>query len=160
MQTPSDIPQSAPSEQKPARHLRSTAAVAEEAEPQSGWQIFAGTMIVIAGLLNIFDGVVALWDTSYYTTIVQTTNGPQLVVTNNVHSWGWFAFIMGLVMVATAVGIFFGTVVGQVVGIILAGLNVLFQFAFLPVFPIWSIIMIIVDVLVIYALVARYRSAY
>lgn len=115
-------------------------------------------MILIGGIFNIVDGLIAVFDTHYYVTITQTTNGPQLVVTNNLNTWGWVAFGMGCAMVLIAAAIYLTTTIGQVLGVIVAGLNMIFQLAFLPVFPLWAILMILVDVLVIYGLVARYRD--
>lgn len=124
-----------------------------------GWRLFAGTMILIGGVLNLVDGLIAVFDTSYYVRIAQTGNGPQLVVTNDLKTWGWVAFAMGLVMMVTAGAIYLATTVGQVFGVIICGANMVFQLAFLPVFPIWALVMMLVDVLVIYGLVARYRDA-
>lgn len=162
MQTPSERSErTAPTEQQDAvQRTRWTTAPSSEPTPSvnRGWRLFAATMILIGGFFNVVDGLIAVFDTNYYVTISQTGNGPQLVVTDNLNTWGWVAFGMGIVMLITAGGIYLTTTAGQVVGVIIAGANMIFQLAFLPVFPIWALIMILVDVLVIYGLVARYRD--
>lgn len=130
------------------------ADAAVDVEP-SGWRVFAAVMILIGGLFNVFDGLVAALDTRYYLRIVQTRNGPQLVISNDLHGWGWFAFGVGLVMCAAAVFILAGERWARWVGAVIAGLDMIFQLAFLPVYPFWAIIMIGVDALVIYGLLAR-----
>ena len=160
MQTPSDRPDpvSASDQQASSQSQRTLRAAPAPTTPavHHGWRIFAATMILIGGAFNVVDGIIAIFDTNYYLSIVQTSNGAQLVVTNNLHTWGWVAFIMGLVMVVTAGAIYLGTIAGRVIGVVLAGANMIFQLVFLPVYPLWALVMILVDVLVIYGLVARY----
>ena len=116
-----------------------------------GWRSFAGILIMVAGFFNIIDGLVAVINAN---RIAGVTNGhATLPVTDNVKNWGWVALIVGIVMVLAAFGIFSGATWARVVGIVVAGVNMLFQFTYLAHFPFWSFTMILLDVLVIYALV-------
>jgi uncharacterized membrane protein len=124
-----------------------------EAGLGQGWKSFAGVMIIIVGVLNIIDGLVAIVDHTYYAKV---SNGTvNLTITNNVKTWGWVELILGIILVMAGYGIFSGATWARVVGVTAAGINLLFQFAWLPHYPFWSLTMIIIDVLIIYGLVAH-----
>ena len=116
-----------------------------------GWKVFAGIMILIVGVLNVFDGLVGLTQKSY---VEQFTNG-QLPVTNNIKTWSWVVLIIGVVMILAGLLIFSGNMFGRVVGILVAALNLLVQLAYLNHNTFWSFTMILIDILVIYGLAAH-----
>jgi len=116
-----------------------------------GWKVFAGIMILIVGVLNVFDGLVGLTQENY---VKQFTNG-QLPVTNNIKTWSWFVLIIGVIMILAGFLIFSGNMFGRVVGILVASLNLLVQLAYLNHNTFWSFTMILIDILVIYGLAAH-----
>jgi len=116
-----------------------------------GWKVFAGIMILIVGVLNVFDGLVGLTQENY---VKQFTNG-QLPVTNNIKTWSWVVLIIGVVMILAGFLIFSGNMFGRVVGILVASLNLLVQLAYLNHNTFWSFTMILIDILVIYGLAAH-----
>ena len=116
-----------------------------------GWKVFAGIMILIVGVLNVFDGLVGLTQESY---VERFTNG-QLPVTNNIKTWSWVVLIIGVVMILAGLLIFSGNMFGRVVGILVASLNLLVQLAYLNHNTFWSFTMILIDILVIYGLAAH-----
>ena len=73
-------------------------------------------------------------------------------------AWGWIQLILGAVLIASGVGIFFGNVAGRTVGVIVAGVAAIINFAWLPYYPLWSIIVIAICVAVIWALTAHGRD--
>lgn len=115
------------------------------------WRAFAGFMLGLAGLFNLIDGLVALITPNYY---VNVTGRYDLVITTDLHAWGWFAIGIAALMIAASASILLmtGAMWSRVVGIVVAGINMIFQLAFLAAFPLWSVIMILFDVLVVYAL--------
>jgi hypothetical protein len=116
-----------------------------------GWKLFAGIMILIVGTMNVFDGLVGITQTNY----ISRYTGGQLPVTNNVKTWSWVVLIIGVVMILAGFLIFVGNMFGRVIGIIVASLNALVQLAYLNHNTFWSLTMIIIDILVIYGLVAH-----
>jgi hypothetical protein len=116
-----------------------------------GWKVFAGIMILIVGVLNVFDGLVGLTQQNY---IKQFTNG-QLPVTNNIKTWSWVVLIIGVIMILAGFLIFSGNMFGRIVGILVASLNLLVQLAYLNHNTFWSFTMILIDILVIYGLAAH-----
>lgn len=122
-----------------------------------GWSLFAGSMIILGGFFNIVDGLVAIFDANYYASIA-ANNSVHLPVTDQLHTWGWVAFIIGIVMVVIGFAIYARQNWARVAGIVLAGANAIFQLAFMAAFPFWSFSMILVDAAVIYGLTVSARG--
>jgi hypothetical protein len=114
-----------------------------------GWKVFAGMVIMLAGAFNVADGLVAITDHTYFAKAGGTD---QLPITNDLKTWGWVVFIWGLVLLVSGGLIFVGNAFGRVVGLVAAIGNAIVQLGFLAHYPFWSAIIILVDVLVIYAL--------
>jgi hypothetical protein len=121
---------------------------------RSGWWTFAGVMILVGGVLNAFDGLVGITQTRY----IERNIGGELPITNNVKNWGWAELIVGIIMILAAFGIFSGANWARVVGIIVASLNLMFQFAYLGHYPFWSFTMIVIDLLIIFGLAGSSES--
>jgi hypothetical protein len=120
-------------------------------ERVSGWKMFAGIMLMIVGFLNVFDGLVAITQTNQ---LRRQTNG-LLPVTNNLKTWGWVELIIGVIVVLAAFGVLSGATWARVVGILVASVNLMYQFAYLQHYPFWSFTLIVIDILVIYGLAAH-----
>jgi hypothetical protein len=121
---------------------------------RSGWVTFAGVMIFIVGILNAFDGLVAITQSRY----IERNIGGELPITNNVKTWGWGALILGILLILVALGIFSGATWARVIGIVLVGINLMFQFAYLGHYPFWSLTMIAIDIVVIFALAGAHAQ--
>jgi len=115
----------------------------------AGWAAFAGVMLVIVGFLQAFEGLVALLRPTYY---LVTKSGLAVL---NFTAWGWIDITVGVIILAAGFAILNGNLWGRVVGVILASLSFVANLMFLNAYPIWSIIVMLVDVLVIYALVVQ-----
>jgi len=119
-----------------------------------GWIAFAGIMLVLEGSIQIIQGLVALFDDGYY---LVTPAG--LVVDVDYNAWGWVHLLLGVVALATGLGLLRGQMWARVTGVVLAVLSALVNIAFLAAYPIWSTVVIAVDVIVIYAIVVHGREA-
>lgn len=119
----------------------------------SGWLAFAAVMMILVGLFNVILGVVALFNSDYY---VVTSN--QLLVLD-LTAWGWLHLILGALVVVTGGALFTGSTWARVVTVLLAGFNALASLAFLSASPVWCTIVIALDVLVIWAVVAHGNEA-
>jgi hypothetical protein len=73
-------------------------------------------------------------------------------------TWGWIHLIAVIVVFLAGLAVFKGSVWARTVGVIVAMLSAIVNFAFLPYYPVWSIIIITVDVLVIWALIVHGRE--
>jgi hypothetical protein len=132
---------------------RQSARSASEPSGWVGWIAFAGTMLMIIGGLNVVQGLVAVFNDEYY---LVTKNG--LTVHLDYTAWGWTQIIAGLVVIGAGLGILAGQMWARVVGVILASLSILVNFAFIAAYPFWSVIVIAMDVFVIMALTVHGRE--
>ncbi|HET6533882.1 MAG TPA: hypothetical protein VFH03_25130 [Actinoplanes sp.] len=118
-----------------------------------GMVLFGGIMMMMVGGFQLIQGFVALFKDDYY---LVTRNG--LVLNIDYTTWGWTHLLIGLIAVATGIGVLLGQMWARVLGIIIAVLSALANIAFLAAYPIWSTIIIAADVLVIYALAVHGRE--
>jgi len=118
----------------------------------AGWAGFAGVMLVIIGTMDIVQGLVALVNDEFYVV------SQDWVFKFDVTTWGWIHLIVGIVLVLSGFGIFSGNVLARTVGVLVAVLAAIVNFAWLPYYPIWSIIVIAICIAVIWALTAHGRD--
>lgn len=109
----------------------------------AGWITFAGVLIILAGVFNFIDGIIALENSHWL---------HDDLVFGNLTAWGWTILVLGVIQFLVGLAILSGQTWAAFVGILLAGLNAIGQLLYLPTYPVWSIIIIAIDVLVIYGL--------
>lgn len=114
----------------------------------SGWLTFAGTLALVVGAFNVIDGLVGLFNDDYY---LVTDNK---IMVFDYTAWGWFWLVLGAIQLVVGAGILAGRMWARVTGVIFAVLAALGHIAFLRAFPLWSVLVIALCVLLIYALTA------
>jgi hypothetical protein len=119
----------------------------------AGWVVFAGVMLVMLGLFHIIEGLVALFREDFY-----LVGSGGLVVSVDYAAWGWAHIVLGLVGGLAGAGLLSGNMAARVVGVIVAMLSALANLAFVAAYPVWSIIVIALDVIVIYAIIVHGRE--
>ncbi len=120
----------------------------------TGWKTFAGIMIIIVGTFNVIDGLRAVTNASQIKSNFPNGN-VELPLTDNVKTWGWVVLIIGAVMILSGFLIFSGNMFGRIVGVIVAAGNAIVQLSYIDHNPFWSFTIVIIDVLIIYGLVAH-----
>ncbi len=118
-----------------------------------GWVVFGAVVMVLLGVYHLMAGLVALFRQSYFVAPHR-----DLLVTVSYDTWGWVHLIGGLVVVAAGVGLLTGATWARVVGVIVAMTSAILNLAFLAASPVWAVMMIAMDVLVIYAITAHGRE--
>jgi hypothetical protein len=118
----------------------------------TGWIVFAGVMLLIAGSLNIFYGIVAAVNDEW----VVFTNRSAVYL--DVSEWGWVHIILGGIVFLAGIGVFSGNILARIVGVIVASISLMANFLFIPVYPLWALTVITIDALVIWALTAHGRE--
>jgi hypothetical protein len=113
-----------------------------------GWIAFAGVMLMFAGIVNIIWGIGAIADSSFF------TDEGRYILFDDLNAWGWFFLIVGILQLFAAFSIWSGGAYGQVFGIFSAGLNAIILLFTVNAFPFAAFMLFIVDILVIYGLVA------
>jgi len=134
----------------------STTASGPVTQPASGWVgwvYFAGIMLLLLGGFQIIEGLTALFNRTY---LLVSSNG--LLVTANLAAWGWLHLIIGVVALVAGYGIISGKRWAQILGIVLACVSALVNLTYIAAYPLWSMTIIAVDILVIYALAVHGRE--
>ncbi len=109
-----------------------------------GWAGFAGMMILVVGTLNVIWGLVALVQDTYFAS-------DQLLMWS-LNSWGAIHIAIGCLQLLTALLIFGGSGAGPVLGLVLAFFSAVGALVSIGAYPIWSIVILVIDGLIIYAL--------
>jgi hypothetical protein len=119
----------------------------------TGWVIFGSVMLILMGAFQIVEGLVALFNDGFY---LVGANG--LVVNVNYNTWGWIHLIIGVIALLAGVGLTMGNMAARVVGVVIAFVSAVVNLAFISAYPIWSTILITLDVIVIYAIIVHGRE--
>jgi hypothetical protein len=119
----------------------------------SGWISFATVMLTLIGAFNIAEGLAALM----MSTVSYIDAGRLVVV--NLTAWGVLALVSGALLLAIGLGLFARNEMARVAAIVLVALHALIQLAALAAFPIWSLLMIALDVVVLFALTVHWSEA-
>jgi hypothetical protein len=120
----------------------------------AGWVVFGATMLMLLGSLHAVQGFVALFDEGY---LLARTSDELLLI--DVDAWGVVMLCWGALLVAGGIGLVSGRGWARWFAVAVAFLDVILQIGFLSAYPIWSAILILLDVLVIFALTARWSEA-
>jgi hypothetical protein len=118
-----------------------------------GWVYFAGAMMAVLGIFEIIEALTALYKHAYYVV------APNSIVTFSFTTWGWIHLIIGIVVLLAGFAVLAGQMWGRVIGVLIAIISAVVNLVFLPAYPIWSILVILIDILVIYALVVHGSEA-
>ena len=117
----------------------------------NGLADYAGVIMVIVGVWHVLVGITALVNDKIY------VNAPTTVYSFDLTGWGWVHLLAGILVAGAGVGILRGQTWGRVVGIVLASLSMVANFLYMPWYPWWSLLIIVLDITIIWAL-AMYRS--
>jgi hypothetical protein len=119
----------------------------------SGWAAFAGVMLFIVGSLDALWGLAAVLNDN-----VVIVGGHGAIIAD-VTTWGWIHLIMGSIIALTGVGLLGGrSETARVLAIIFVAINAVAQIVWFPAAPLWSFLMIVLDVTIIYQLTARWEA--
>ena len=115
----------------------------------TGFAWFAGVLLIISGLWDVVIGISGILADKIFVTT------PQYVYYFDITGWGWVHLILGVLVAGTGIGVIKGTTWGRILGVALASASLLVNFAFIPHYPFWSILVIVLDVLIIWALASQ-----
>ncbi|MFD3511170.1 hypothetical protein [Nocardia sp. NPDC058666] len=116
----------------------------------AGTSIGAGILLAVVGVLQIFEGISAVANDDLIVV------GPEYTYQFDLTSWGWWHIILGAIAVIVAIGLLAGQTWGRVSAMVIAALSIVANFLWLPYYPWWSILIIAIDIVVIWA-VATWR---
>lgn len=118
----------------------------------AGFVVFAGAMLMVIGLVNVFQAFVALFDDDN----LAVTKEHFVVV--NTTAWGWILLVSGLLLMAVGGGLLAATGWSRIAAILVVCLHAVSQVLSFGAYPVWSLLMIALDVIVLWALTVRWHD--
>ena len=121
----------------------------------AGWIGFAGIVMLIIGAIDFIEGLIAIFEDNYYVP----TQAGFLVV--DVTAWGWFLLLWGVLLTLAGFGLLAAQSWARWTAIILVSLNTLGELGFVgsSAYPLWALTVIVLNVVVLYALTARWSQS-
>jgi hypothetical protein len=121
----------------------------------AGWIGFAGILMLIIGGIDFFQGLIALFEDEYYLV----TQSGFLVV--DLTTWGWIMLLWGVLLVLAGLALMAGQGWARWFTIVVATVNVFAQLGFLgnSQYPLWALTALALNVVVLYALTARWKES-
>ncbi|SFJ98659.1 hypothetical protein [Cellulomonas sp. KH9] len=117
-----------------------------------GTTVLAAVLMIVVGSFNVIQGLVAVFQDDFYVAT------PNYLLQLDVGTWGWVHLLVGLLVVLAGFAVLSGRVWARAVGVALAVVSAVANFAFIPYYPFWSLTIIAVDIVVIWALTAHGRD--
>lgn len=118
-----------------------------------GLVLFAGVIMITAGVYHALAGVAAIVRDEVYVST------PNYVFEFDLTAWGWIHLLLGLLVAVAGFSVMTGQAWARAVGITLVALSLIANFLFIPYYPIWSLVIIALDVAIIWALAGYRRVA-
>ncbi len=111
----------------------------------AGTSIAAAILLLTVGILEVFQGISALAKDDVLVF------GPNYTYEFSVTSWGWIHLVIGILVALTGFFLLTGATWARIAAIFLAALSIIANFLWLPYYPLWSILIIALNVVVIWA---------
>jgi hypothetical protein len=117
-----------------------------------GFTIAAAVLMMMSGVWNFLEGLAAIIRGSYFVVL------PNYAYDLSVRGWGWFHLILGAVVAIAGVALLTDLLWARIAGVALAGVSAIVNFLYIPYQPVWSIALIAIDAVIIWALLAPRRE--
>jgi hypothetical protein len=128
------------------RGYQATSRGREAGRLATGLVLFAAMMMFMVGVFQAITGLVAIFNDDFYVAT------DKYLLKFDQTTWGWVHLILGLVVAGAGVGLLAGRTWARAVAIVLAVLSALAMFGFVPYYPLWALIILALDILVIWAI--------
>ena len=121
-----------------------------EEERGSGWLFFAGTVLGLAGIMRIIDGI---WALTYKGALPE--NLKDGVLGSNLKNYGWAWIIVGAILIVSSFMVIVRSQFARWIGMIASAIAAISAITWMPYYPVWSLTYVVLAVLALYGL-ARY----
>jgi hypothetical protein len=107
--------------------------------------IAAAVLLLAVGVLSILAGISAIAGDELFVT------GPNYILQFDTTTWGWIHLVLGILLAIAAAALMSGALWARITAVVLAGLSIIANFLWIPYYPWWSIVVIAIDLVVIWA---------
>ena len=111
----------------------------------TGWWVFAGILLLIAGVLNVIYGIAAIGNSHFF-----TANAHYII--SDLNTWGWVTVIIGAIELIAGFSLFSGGGFGRWIGIFAAALASISALLSIPAYPFWSLCIFALSIIILYEL--------
>ncbi|MFJ1796427.1 DUF7144 family membrane protein [Kitasatospora griseola] len=111
-----------------------------------GASTFAGIGLSVSGTLSILMGAAGIAQDSLFSA------SGGYAYQFDLTAWGWIHLVIGVWLSVAGVGVLAGQTWGRWAGLTAAAISLVTQFMFIPYYPVWSIPVMTLDLLIIWAL--------
>lgn len=120
-------------------------ATVDNIDRVTGWWIFAGIMLLIAGVLNVIWGIAAIGDSKFFIDDAK-------YVLSGLHTWGWVTLLIGALELGAAASLFSGGGFGRWIGVLAASLSAIASLLSIAAYPFWSLSIFALSIIIVYQL--------
>ena len=125
--------------------MRGTTDVGRAEGRGLGLVLFAAVLLLVVGSFNLIDGIAAVANSHVF-----TANATYVI--GDLRAWGWLALTLGALQILAGGGVMMGNQLARWAGVVLVVFNTIGQLFFIPAYPFWSVLIISIDVIALYAL--------
>ena len=112
----------------------------------TGWVMFAAVLLVLLGIWHAIWGLVALAKDDWF-----LVSSDELTIAMSYDAWAWAHLLLGVLAVLTGVALMTGATWARVVTVAMVGVSALGNFASIGAYPVWSLVMLALDLMIIFA---------
>ncbi|QUQ68712.1 DUF7144 family membrane protein [Kutzneria sp. CA-103260] len=116
-----------------------------------GWVVFASVLLIVTGAVNVVEGLVALGRRGRVVVVED-----RLYLVDTVITWGLVLLVFGAVLVAVGVGLLTLSEWARLLAIVIVGLHAISQVFWIGAYPVWAVLMIALDTVLLFGLTARW----
>jgi hypothetical protein len=110
-----------------------------------GLVLFAGVLLLVVGFWNLIYGIAAIAQSHVFIANAHYVFG-------NLRAWGWVTLIFAILQLLAGAGVMVGNQLARWFGVAVVGLSAINQMFDLPAYPFWSLVIIAMDIVALYAL--------
>ena len=114
---------------------------------------FAAVLLVMIGVFHVIQGLAALTDGGFFESPKSYFVGPDMVTT-----WGWAHLLLGIAALAAGWSLRTRAMWARGVSVSVVSLSMFVSFMWIPIYPVWGICLIAIDIAIIWALTAHGRD--
>jgi hypothetical protein len=117
-----------------------------------GLTLMAAVLMMLSGIWNVLEGIAAVVKAGFFVVL------PNYAYNVSTVGWGWTHIIIGAVVFVAGACVLTDKLWARLIGVAIASLSAIANFLYIPYYPVWSVIVIAIDLLVVWALLTPRRG--